>query len=388
MAASQSPPGTTTPPPPPKAGARRFWHRVTDGLEMSELWAQFTQEARTGYSLYSREVDWDAAKQQKPVHRAWAVVRDFFWAMIMKLTPARRVLLLIALAALLLGDWRFTLEDGTAEINFRAIGILILLVLLALELADRVTMKRDLEIARDIQRWLVPAEPPQVEGVEIAFASRPANTVAGDYYDAFYRPPLPDAHGRERLMLVVADVAGKSVPAALLMATLQSSLHALAVAPTSLLELVHALNRYTCARSLGGLRFTTAFLAEFDPATQTLIYVCAGHNPPILRRVSGQVEHLETGGLPLGIDPQAVYEQGSAAMGKGDLLLVYTDGLIEAVNEKGSEYGLEALNELLNIVPGESAAETLRHLMEDVDRFVGRAPQHDDITCLVLRSKL
>lgn len=373
---------------PPRGRARSFWHRVTDGLEMSELWAQFTQEARSGYSLYSRDVDWDEVQKKKGVQRPWAVARAFFWAMIMKLSPVRRVVLLLAFALFLKGalDVHFVVFAPRWTHMFTA--TLLLMLVLALELADRVTMKRDLEIARDIQRWLVPAEPPKVEGVEIAFASRPANTVAGDYYDSFFRPPLADEPGRERLMLVVADVAGKSVPAALLMATLQSSLHALAVAPTSLLELVEALNRYTCARSLGGMRFTTAFLAEFDPAARSLIYVCAGHNPPILRRVSGQIEYLETGGLPLGIDPQAVYQQGSAAMDKGDLLLVFTDGLVEAVNDAGREYGMGSLNELLNIVPGESAGETLRHLMEDVDRFVGRAAQHDDITCLVLRVQL
>ena len=162
-------------------------------------------------------------------------------------------------------------------------------------------MKRDLEIAREIQQWLVPHSPPALPGVDIAFATRPANTVAGDYYDAFERPSAPAAASPARLLLVVADVAGKSVPAALLMATFQASLHTLAAVPGPLDELVRALNRYSCAHSLGGLRFTTAFFAELDAAHRSLTYVGAGHNAPVLRRADGRIERLTEGGPPLGI---------------------------------------------------------------------------------------
>jgi hypothetical protein len=131
-----------------------------------------------------------------------------------------------------------------------------LLILLALELADRVTMKRDLEIAREIQGWLMPAAAPQLPGVDIAFVTRPANTVAGDYYDAFLLPQSSQADG-PRLLVAVADIAGKSVPAALLMATLQASLRTLAALPGNLSELMERLNRYACSQNLGGRRFTT-----------------------------------------------------------------------------------------------------------------------------------
>jgi phosphoserine phosphatase RsbU/P len=123
----------------------------------------------------------------------------------------------------------------------------------------------------------MPSKAPDVPGFDIAFTTRPANTVAGDYYDAFFRP-------NERLLIVVADVAGKSVPAALLTATLQASLRTLAALPGSLVELVGQVNRYSCEQSLNGLRFTTAFVAELEPATGCLTYVNAGHNWPILRR--------------------------------------------------------------------------------------------------------
>src|SRR5439155_20822551 len=153
----------------------------------------------------------------------------------------------------------------------------------------KVTMKRDLENALAIKMWLVPSEPPNVPGADIAFATRPQNSVAGDYYDAFY----PDAENKERLVVVIADVAGKSVSAALLMATLQASLRTIAGEGVPVAELVTRLNRYASAYSLDGRRFTTAVLCEYDAAPRCLTYVNAGHNAPILRRAYGACETLE-----------------------------------------------------------------------------------------------
>jgi phosphoserine phosphatase RsbU/P len=363
-----------------------FWQRVTEGIELHVLWGQFMSEARQSYGLYSSEVDWESLKRETPWKRGLKLARLLFWAMILKLSPARRVFLLLALAFVVLAFLR---------IIGWPLAILSLLFLLGLELSDRVTMKRDLEIAREIQSWLVPEVPPQIQGLDIAFATRPQNTVAGDYYDAFLRqnrvpatePPAQsvEASAADDLLLVVADVAGKSVPAALLMATFQASLRTLAAAPTSLTDLVLGLNRYASAHSLRGLRFTTAFVGEMDPATRLLRYINAGHNPPILRRASGTIERLEAGGLPLGIRAEAQYESASTALGPGDLLLIFTDGLVEAMNQNNDEYGEWRLLEALAQKREGGAAERLRYLMNSVDSFVGGARQHDDITCLVLQ---
>jgi phosphoserine phosphatase RsbU/P len=372
---------------------RQFWQRVTEGREFDQLWTQFRTEARESFGLYSREVDWDAVRStrawKRPFHAAWAL----FQAMLMKLSPARRVLLLLAVALFVLELPTLLVfllsrqqHPGSSDAQFLALSAALFFILLALELADRITMKRDLEIAREIQHWLVPEKPPQIPGVDIAFATRPANTVAGDYYDAFLRT-VPDG---ERLLLVVADVAGKSVPAALLMATFQASLQALSATAGSLDELVAGLNRYACAHSLDGRRFTTAFFAEIDPATRVLRYINAGHNAPMLRRSSGRIERLETGGLPLGIPVQDLsdgrYESAEVALRPGDLLVIFTDGLVEAVNPAGEEFGEPGIFLILNSPPRQDAEATLKALMAEVDRFVGPARQHDDVTCLVLRA--
>jgi len=240
-----------------------------------------------------------------------------------------------------------------------------------------------LEIAREIQTWLVPSQAPDVAGADIAFATRPQNSVAGDYYDAFY----PDPENRERLVVVIADVAGKSVPAALLMATLQASLRTIAGEGVPVAELVTRLNRYASAYSLDGRRFTTAVLAEYEPASRRLTYVNAGHNAPILRRENGTLEKLETGGLPLGIKVDAAYETASLELRPGDALILFTDGVIEAFNESGEEFGNERWLATIRGLPDWNGHRSLKYLMERVDQFVGATRQADDITCLVFRSR-
>ena len=175
-------------------------------------------------------------RQETQPHGFFHTVLEFLWAILEKLSPARRVLLLVGIVFLIFPGGGFS-HQGKAgavevvEFDFHFYGGIVLFILLMLEVSDRVVMKRDLEIARDIQSWLLPATPPQVPGLAIAFATRPANTVAGDYYDVFARPAT--ASGETRFLLAVADVAGKSIPAALLMATFQASLKTLSA--TSLL---------------------------------------------------------------------------------------------------------------------------------------------------------
>ncbi|HYL16428.1 MAG TPA: PP2C family protein-serine/threonine phosphatase [Terriglobales bacterium] len=366
----------------------QFWQRVTEGLELNQLWTQFQADARASYRLYSREVD-ATRTQGVPKGRHWFdVAKQFFWAILEKLSPARRVLLLLALVLIIVNP-QFIWHDreGVTQIinlDFRLWGGLLMFVLLVLEVADRVVMKRDLQIAREIQMWLLPANPPQVPGLEIAFATRPANTVAGDYYDVFPRASSPAAN--QNYLLAVADVAGKSIPAALLMATFQASLKTLSTTPCSLAELVNGMNRYACTNSQSGLRFTTAFLAEYDPGSRTLAYINAGHNTPILRRASGKIERLEAGGLPLGIQEPAVYQSGSIALESGDWLVIFTDGLVEAVNDRDEEYGEQRVLSVLQAGASTAPAKLLSKIMVDLDLYVGNTPQHDDVTCMLVRA--
>ncbi len=388
----------TASPPAPQPGQpntfgvrmHRFWRRVTDGLEVSQLWSQFESEARTSYRLYSRDVEAKTPDNLTRGGRNLHIVKEFFWAVFEKLSPARRVLMLLALILLIIPHTaiEYTGKGGnveSVEFDLHFWAALLLLLLLMLEIADRVVMKRDLQIAREIQTWLLPGVPPQIPGIAIAYATRPANTVAGDYYDVFPRPGRTNEDNR--VVLAVADVAGKSIPAAMLMATFQASLKTLSTAQVALPELAANMNRYACSNSQGGLRFTTAFLAEYDPVRRTLDYINAGHNNPILRRASGQFERLDVGGLPFGIQPEAKYESATVTLAPGDWLIIFTDGLVEAENAQQAEYGEARL--LTAIEAGKSVEpdEMLQRLMAEVDLFVGNTPQHDDVTCLLLKSE-
>src|SRR5208282_2867841 len=272
----------------------RFWHRVSEGMELNQLWSQMVKDARSSYRLYSAGLD-QLPELPSRRRRAWQTAKALFWAVLEKLTPARRVLLLLALILLFFpgGGLSYTNGNNHVEVNgldLRFWGGLLMFVVLLLELADRVVMKRDLEIAKDIQAWLLPGAPLQIPGFQIAYATRAANTVAGDYYDVILRPAQQTKD--DRVLFVVADVAGKSIPAAMVMATFQASLRTLSTSGVSLPEMVAGVNRYSCSNSQGGVRFTTAFFAELDPATGDVAYINAGHNVPILRRRSGMLERL------------------------------------------------------------------------------------------------
>ncbi len=395
------PPSTQVPnpqPPPDQLTARvapvmeradRFWTRVTEGTAMGEMWRQFLTDARSSYRLYSKDVDAERLAGMSKGKHIVRLVGQFCWAVLEKLTPARRVLLLIALVLMFGPSGQATWQSGNGEIKLLAFdshfwGALLMLFLLVLEVGDRVVMKRDLQIAKEIQTWLLPANPPSIPGMEIAFATRPANTVAGDYYDVF--PRGGTAPGESKWVFAMADVAGKSIPAALLMATIQASLKTLAATPSSLPDLVGRMNRYACSNSQDGRRFTTAFLAEYEPSTRALTYVNAGHNTPILRRANGGIERLEQGGIPLGILPSAVYESGSVVLEPGDYLVVFTDGVVEAENERTDEYGEQRLLYVVHMGAGLSPSQLLQSIMTDLDHFVAGAPQHDDVTCMLLKA--
>jgi sigma-B regulation protein RsbU (phosphoserine phosphatase) len=386
----------TASPPVPQPGQRatfgvrlhNFWRRVTEGLEVSQLWSQFESEARTSYRLYSRDVEAKTPEGLTRRGRGLHVAKEFFWAVFEKLSPARRVLLLFSLILLVIphGGFEYSREGNVYAVEFdpHFWAGLLLLMLLMLEIADRVVMKRDLQIAREIQTWLLPGAPPQIPGLAVAYATRPANTVAGDYYDVFPRPGRTNEENR--VVLAVADVAGKSIPAAMLMATFQASLKTLSTAQVALPELASNMNRYACSNSQGGLRFTTAFLAEYDPVRRTVCYINAGHNNPILRRASGQIERLDVGGLPFGIQPEVKYESATVTLAPGDWLIIFTDGLVEAENANQDEYGEARLLSAIEAARSGEPADMLKRLMAELDLFVGNTAQHDDVTCMLLKA--
>jgi hypothetical protein len=181
---------TSAAPPPeytrePRPGDEGLWQRISGGREIDELWSQFSADAQASYGFYGKDLDWEQLKTVPAWRRPFRIVKHYFWALLMKMTPARRVILFIALIMLIISGPKFSVgRSFSFDMNFDAVAALLFLLLLSLELADKVTMKRDLEIAREIQSWLTPSQPPKVAGASVAFHTRPQNSVAGDYYDA------------------------------------------------------------------------------------------------------------------------------------------------------------------------------------------------------------
>ncbi|HEX5108166.1 MAG TPA: ADOP family duplicated permease [Vicinamibacterales bacterium] len=240
-------------------------------------------------------------------------------------------------------------------------------------------LRRDLALAAEVQRRLLPAEPPRCETATLAAFTLPARTVGGDYYDFLELPG-------ERMAIAVADIAGKGIPAALLMSALQASLRVLAaehdLSPSQLAARMSGFLH----ESTAGNSYATFFYAQLDVRRRRLQYVNAGHNPPYLvRRIGTGVEiaELTEGGTVLGLFPHVEYQDGHVDLCPGDLLVAFTDGVTEARNEAGEEFGDERLQDLLREVAG-SPAETVSSILSDrVRQWIGAAEQHDDVTFVI-----
>jgi sigma-B regulation protein RsbU (phosphoserine phosphatase) len=229
--------------------------------------------------------------------------------------------------------------------------------------------------AREIQQELLPTEISQIPGYEISGAWKPARLVGGDYFDVL-------EFGQGRVALCIADVVGKGLPAALLMSNLQAAIKAVALDSLLPQELCARLNRFMCSNTAPD-KFITFFYGLIDAAQRKLVYSNAGHNSPILRRRDGSSIRLQEGGVALGIFPEWRYEAGETELAPGDRLVLFTDGVTEAMSPQGEEFGEERLLALLDAAPEAGAAEMQERILQAVTEFSG-SELHDDATLIVL----
>ena len=247
------------------------------------------------------------------------------------------------------------------------------------EMAQRERLNRELEIAREVQEHLFPQRLPVAPGLEYCAQCRPAREVGGDYYDFL---ELPGG----KLGIAIGDVSGKGVGAALMMASLEAFLRALAEVVQDPADLIGRVNGLVCQASAAN-RYATLFYAEYDPATRRLTYVNAGHNPPVVLRNSGgacQVIRLATGGSVIGLLPQQ-YQRGVFSHETGDLVVLFTDGISESMNARDEEWGEESLIELAKTCHGIPVSECVSRILAAATAFAAGAAQHDDMTLVVLR---
>jgi serine phosphatase RsbU (regulator of sigma subunit) len=246
------------------------------------------------------------------------------------------------------------------------------------ESMERRNLERELGIARQIQTSFLPMADPEVPGYEIAGLNLPYSEVGGDYFD--FIPVL-----EHQLGIAISDVAGKGIPAALLMAAYRASLLAEIRNQFTLRTVIAKVNGLLNESTEAG-KFVTAFYGVLDTKNAVFTFVNAGHNPPILRRSDGTIDPLLEGGLALGILPDARYEERPVSLHPGDILLLYTDGVSEAADPDGDQYGTDRLEDLLTEIKDRSARQIVDTVLDRVIKFVGGPGKlNDDLTVVCLK---
>jgi phosphoserine phosphatase RsbU/P len=377
------------------------WTRdIARDVTAEDLQRLFTHDTRDAYKFFSRGLDEDKLAREPWWRRQMLRVRQVFIAFTLKLSPARRSLYLISLVVALIGVMKLYRHWTTISIPFGTpffnvaiyapqwaegtfallISIILINLLLLLEVADRLSLKGELEVAREIQLAMLPTGTYSAADAEICGVTRPANTVGGDFYDVL--PLRDDPEGR--VIITIGDVAGKGSPAALLMALLLAVLRTLVDEKLEARALVARLNTQICRHSPSS-RFITLFYGVYTPATGALTYVNAGQNPPLLRRADGSIERLGGTGIALGMFEGSTYGAVDTTVGAGDLLLLYSDGITEAENPAGQPFEEAGLERFLAARGGESPAALAPAILGAIEAHAHDSRFTDDLTVLILK---
>jgi len=276
-------------------------------------------------------------------------------------------------------EWQFL--TGADLHLLSAIGSQVAIALERARLFDlthtqRLRLEAELQMARDVQASLLPEVLPEIPGFSLAAEWRSAREMAGDFYDVF---ALPDG----RWGIVVADVADKGAAAAMFMAMTSSLIRASASSHASPAETLREVNQRVMTHSSSNM-FVTVFFAILDATTGALVYANAGHNPPFLRRVAGSIKNLTRTGPAIGLLEEPSLLDASLTLSPGDALTIYTDGITDALNPQGEEYGLTRLSAAVGSAPASDAARQLAHLSDDLAAFMQGVPPFDDITFFIL----
>lgn len=354
----------------------------TGGVRAGDVRRMFDRDAARAWRVLSR----DRAPGEEPakgLRRWWHRAKVLFLGISFRLTPPRRILFLVGLVAAFLsfGDsqvgvdssqrFRFVI-DASPLWSLVAFGSL--LYLLVVELVDRVLVRDELEVARAVQRDLMPAAAPALAGWGFAHSYRTANEVGGDAYDFVQ---LDDG----RLALAVSDASGHGMAAGLVTTVASATLRtAVEIDPTpaAVARLVHrALRRAAQRRS-----FLTLFYGLLEPGSGALTWACAGHPYPLLRRAGGGLEEIGSGALPLGARAEVAPALGAAVIEPGDLLVLYTDGLVETLGSGGTAFGHERLRAA--VAPGGGAAAVHARVLAAFAAHLGDGDLEDDLSLVVV----
>ena len=377
--------------------ARTIYEMYARDVSPEDLQRLFTHDTRDAYRFFTRGSDEDAFAALPWWRRFPERIRQIFVAFTLRLPPSRRVVYLGALVIAFIGVVRLfrgfatsdvplglpfvqiplalpVWADGTLSI---LVAFLLLNLLVLLEVADRLSLKGELEVAREIQLAMLPSGTYRSCDIEICGMTQPANTVGGDFYDV-----LPMADGR--VIVTLGDVAGKGSPAALLMALLLAVLRTLVDENEDAPTLMARLNVQIC-RHTPATRFITLFYGVYDPASGRLTYVNAGQNPPLIRRRDGTYERLDGTGVALGMFEKSTYGSVDTMLDPGDTLVMYSDGITEAESPNGQPLEESGLEQVVSTYAASPPAEMGAAVLKAVEHHAEAKRFADDLTILILK---
>ena len=353
--------------------------RYKGGVGFRELPGLWRRDWRRAYSVLTR--DHPLEEQPKGWLRRWGwQTKTLFLELSYRLSPARRLLFAICLILAFLGLDSESVGpvEETIEVWERpellVIAVVGLVFLLILELADRILVRDELEVARQLQRDLLPRVAPDLGGYDFAFSYSSANTVGGDFYEFLLLPG-------GRLAIAIGDASGHGMAAAMLMAISNTTLKLAVDTDPAPLAVADMLNR--ALLEAGGPRaFLTLFYGLLETGSGRLDYVCAGHPYPLIRRRDGELVTLGSGSFPLGLRPGLEPAADSAELKRGDLLLLYTDGIPEAIDQGGEAFGFERVQR--SFAAGGSPHQAHDRLLGELERFAAAEKQLDDRSLVVI----
>ncbi len=377
--------------------AREWFDTYTRDLSREDFERLFIHDTRDAYDFFTRGLDEEELARLPWWQRFGLRCRKVFVAFTLKLPAARRAVYFVALGIALIGVLQ--LFRGFASVavplglpfldvaiplpvwsngTFALLLSLVLVNLLVLlEVSERLSLKGELEVAREIQLALLPRGTFTAGHLDISGFTKPANTVGGDFYDVL---PQPDG----RIILTLGDVAGKGSPAALLMALLLAALRTLVEERLDPSTLMARLNVQICRHSPAS-RFITLVYAIYDPPTGRLTYVNAGQNPPLIRRQDGRFERMHGTGIALGLFEHSEYSSAETALNPGDLLVFYSDGITEAEDPSGQPFEESGLELVLERHADKTPAEIGAEVLAAVQAHAQRARFADDLTILAVK---
>ena len=355
---------------------QRFTRVLRDDIKNVRFQKDVKREFRELKSFYLTEEQNERLAGMKPIRKGWHIFIWIFKSLFLHLTPFRRILTVLGLFVIFMGS-NIIINDSNVQVNNSGlVGGAIIFIVLMLELKDKLLAKDELEAGRKVQKALMPEQSPKVDGWSLWLYTRPANEVGGDLVDYL---KINDY----RIGLVIGDVAGKGLHAALLNAKLQSTVRALAADYDSLSQLCGKINNIFYRDSLSSI-FASMLYLEIKPGESEVRLVNAGHLPPYLV-TQNEIKEITKSNPAIGLMKDFSFNEDILEMQKGEMIIGYSDGVTEARNEYGQFFEKDRFVNLLSRIKNYSFENLGEYIVEAVDDFVGDSPVTDDLSLLIIR---